>query len=387
MKWQNILPTGSDLGLRFNLAGILPTTFLAVFVIALSWSGAPSKPPSWTRLLASARDLKPGEAVLLFIVILLVGLLGQPLQRPLVRLLEGYWVQHPRVPAWLGIAACRGQQRRFSKLWQLASTDPPGEQDTPTGEIDRAYKSYYQLRARRPGHSDPDYQQVWRAFEIRRYRAAGARLHSRFPPPPEPPSIPEERILPTALGNTLRAAEDTAGQRYGLDSVTLWPALYTVLSPAVKEAVDDSRNQMDIAARFCAVLVGCALAAAIMLWRYPLWMIGFIAVTLLGARFAYLAAVSAAEGYGVMIGLAFDRHRFDLLTALHLPLPPDSVTEHQVNQDFTERLYGDTRIRLRYEHPAPSSDTASPAITNITDGQADSQVQDSSRLEQSNLEE
>ena len=160
MKWQSILPTSSDLGLRFNLAGTLPTTFLAVFVIALCWSGAPSEPPSWTRLLASARDLKPGEAVLLVIVILLVALLGQPLQRPLVRFVEGYWVQHPRVPAWLGIAACRGQQRRFNKLWKLAFTDPPGEQDTPTGEIDRAY---YRLRIRRSGHADPDYQQVWRA--------------------------------------------------------------------------------------------------------------------------------------------------------------------------------------------------------------------------------
>ena len=90
MKWQSILPTSSDLGLRFNLAGTLPTTFLAVFVIALCWSGAPSEPPSWTRLLASARDLKPGEAVLLVIIILLVALLGQPLQRPLVRFVQGY---------------------------------------------------------------------------------------------------------------------------------------------------------------------------------------------------------------------------------------------------------------------------------------------------------
>src|SRR5215471_14453853 len=109
MKWQGLLPTGSDFGLRFNIVGILPTTFLAVFVIALSWSGAPSQAPSWDRLLASARDLRAGEAVLLLAVVLLIALLAQPLQRPLIRFLEGYWVQHPRVPAWLGIAACRGQ--------------------------------------------------------------------------------------------------------------------------------------------------------------------------------------------------------------------------------------------------------------------------------------
>lgn len=384
MKWQSLLPTGSDLGIRFNLVGILPTTFLALFVIALSWSGAPSKAPSWSRLVASARDLKAGEAVLLIAVVLLVALLGQPLQRLLIRLLEGYWVQHPQVPAWLGIAACRGQQRRFSKLSDLAFTNPPGDQDSPTKGINKAY---YRLRARRRGHANPDFKQVWRAFEIRRYRAAGSRLHSRFPPPPGPPSLREERILPTALGNAMRAAEDTAGQRYGLDTVMFWPALYTVLSPAVKEAVDDSRNQMDVAARFCAVLVGCALAAAIMLWHYPLWMVGFIAATLLGARLAYLVAVSAAEGYGVMIGLAFDRHRFDLLAALHLALPPDSVTERQVNQQLSARLNGDTAIRICYDHSISSSDTVSPTATNTTDGQADSQTQDSSQLERPNLAE
>jgi hypothetical protein len=170
-----------------------------------------------------------------------------------------------------------------------------------------------------------------------------------------------------------------------LDSVTLWPALYTVLSPEVREAVDDSRNQMDVAARFCAVLVGCALAAAVMLWRYPLWLVGCIAAALLGARLAYRAAVSAAETYGAMIGLAFDRHRFDLLAALHVPLPPDSVTEHQVNQQLTARLRGVTTIRLSYDHPPSSNSLPSPAITSTIDGQGDSQAQDPAQLERPNL--
>jgi hypothetical protein len=381
MKWQGLLPNGSDLGFRFNLVGILPTTFLAVFVIALAWSGAPGKAPSWDRLLASAHDLTAGEAVLLFAVVLLVALLGQPIQRPLIRFLEGYWAQHPRVPAWLGVAACRGQRRRFGKLSDLASSNPMGEQDLPAGRINKAYYSFW---ARHMSHADPDFQQFWRAFEIRRYRTAGARLHSRFPPPPDPPSPRDERILPTALGNALRAAEDTAGQRYGLDSLTVWPALYTVLSPAVRDAVDDSRNQMDVAARFCAVLVGCALAAAVMLWRYPLWMAGFIAAALLAARLAYRATVAAAETYGLMIGLAFDRHRFDLLAALHVPLPPDSVTERRANTLLTARLLGDTAIDLRYDHPASSNSPESPALANTADGQGDSQVQGAAQLDRPN---
>jgi hypothetical protein len=351
MNWQNVLRTGGDFGPRFNLVGIVPTTFLAVFVIALSWSGAPGKAPSWSRLLAAARELKAGEAVILFAVILFAALLGQPLQRPLVRLLEGYWAERPRIPAWLAIMARRGQERRYSKLSDLASRDLPGEGTYPAG-ISGAYCRRVRWRRR----ADPDrFLRDWRACETRRILAAKPRLRSCFPA--------AGRILPTALGNALRAAEDSAGQRYGLDSVTLWPALYTVLSPSVREAVDDHRDQLDLGVRLCAVLVGCALAAAVMLWNHPLWMLGFVAATLFAARLAYRAAVVAAVGYGVMIRLAFDRHRFDLLAGLHLPQPPDSTTERETNQRLTSHLIQNTRVLLQYQHPTSDGYPTNPSMT------------------------
>jgi hypothetical protein len=54
-----------------------------------------------------------------------------------------------------------------------------------------------------------------------------------------------KRLLPTRLGNALRAAEDRAGQRYGLLTVTILPRLYPYLSERVRRPC----NQLDVAVR------------------------------------------------------------------------------------------------------------------------------------------
>jgi hypothetical protein len=355
MNWQSVLRSSDEIGSRFSLVGVIPTAFLAVFVVALAWSGAPGHAPSPSRLLSAAKDLNAGQAVLLVTVVLLAALLLQPLQRPLVRMLEGYWAESPHCPAWLGMTARHGQRRRYAKLSGLAFRDFPCENDQPQG-----LDGYYVSHAKDSGRP----LQEWRAHEMHRNWMATIRLHSRFPA--------EERILPTALGNALRAAEDNAGKRYGLDTVTVWPALYTVLSPAVREAVDDQRNQMDVSARLSVVLSLCALASAIMLWRYPYWLLGSLVVTLLIALFAYRAAVVAAESYGVMIRLAFDRHRFDLLAALHLPQPADSAAESESNQQLTAYLQRNAAVTFHYQHSG-SQDLADPSTAPGPDAAGDQQ--------------
>ncbi|MFC4907091.1 hypothetical protein [Actinomadura gamaensis] len=341
MTWQALFRAGGSFGARFNLVSAVPTAFLAGFVIALAWSGAPGTEPSWQHLLRTARNLTLGEAVLLVLLVLFASLFGQPLQRPLVRLLEGYWAERPGLPVVLWRAARHCQYRRFVQLERIAS--PKADQEPrPTG-VDRAYLHHL----RRNGQDDAEaawFIKEWKAVgEERAFRAAGWK-RSRFPRP--------ERLLPTALGNALRAAEDSAAQRYGLDTVTMWPALHAVLAPQVREAVDDQRDQLDFAARLCAVLVLCALVAVCLLWGYWLDLGVLTGLALGAARVAYRAAVLAAEGYGVMIRMAFDLQRFDLLTALHLPLPDDSAEEWEANRLLTARLTLDPQLLLRYRHPA-----------------------------------
>jgi hypothetical protein len=169
----------------------------------------------------------------------------------------------------------------------------------------------------------------------------------------------EDRLLPTRLGNTLRAAEDEAGQRYGLATVTMWPRLYPYLTERFAQVVDDARNQLDLTVRLCAVLALASLISAVLLVAHGPWLV-VPAVTGLLAWVAYRAAVRSAANYGETLQQAFDLHRFDMLRGLHYPLPTNPVEEWAFNQRLSQffaqgpdpegELLGDA-----YEHPEPEA--------------------------------
>jgi hypothetical protein len=60
--------------------------------------------------------------------------------------------------------------------------------------------------------------------------------------------------------------------------------------------------------------------------------------------------ISAAIAYGVTLDAAFDLHRFDLLEALHLPLPLDRKTERIFNKDLSDSLRQGVQVNFRYTH-------------------------------------
>src|SRR4051812_34759868 len=78
-------------GTRFSLVGLLPSGLLCLFVLALIWSGAPERAPEFERVAQLVADLRPMETAGLAASILLLALVLQPLQLPMVRILEGYW--------------------------------------------------------------------------------------------------------------------------------------------------------------------------------------------------------------------------------------------------------------------------------------------------------
>jgi hypothetical protein len=60
---------------------------------------------------------------------------------------------------------------------------------------------------------------------------AATRLHDDYP-------IDDHRVMPTALGNIIRSAEDYGYHRYGFDSIYLWPRLAAVLPAEYLDDVD-----------------------------------------------------------------------------------------------------------------------------------------------------
>lgn len=147
----------------------------------------------------------------------------------------------------------------------------------------------------------------------------------------------ETRLLPTALGNLLRAAESRPAENYGLDALVTWPCLAPLISPELKATLADLRNQLDLAARMVLTFSLSALLGLLYLYRWGGWLLVPLGGLLL-AWLSYRAALSAALAYGDAIQAAYHLHRFGLLTALHLPLPKDRNEELAVNRQLSNFL-------------------------------------------------
>lgn len=322
MKLDSLVESGAkELGPRFNLVGVLPTVMLFLFVLALYWSGAPQHSPDMRAVVERVEQVGGKEGILLALGVLLFALLMQPLQLSLVRVLEGYWDVSllPSVGALLS---------RPGKWWH--------------GRRRRKLKEQTQLRKQK-GDIKPTPQ------EEARVAVADWRLRRSYPAP--------HRLLPTALGNALRAAEDVPYQRYGLDGVVIWPRLYPLLPPSMTGILTDRRNQLDLAARFCAVFLLCAIFSLFFLYSHGWWLL-VPAFMLLLARLSYRGAVAAAVAYGESVQSAFDLYRFELHKALRIPAPSNLQAEKKTNQLITRFLrqgIADELELLPYDVPAPKN--------------------------------
>lgn len=308
MNPLDLLGMSRELGARFSLVSILPTAVLALFVVALIWSGAPGDAPDLDRLAAEVGDLSGSETTLLLLGVLAVAVFVQPFQVPLVRLLEGYWGRSGPARALTRLGVDR-QRKRLEALITRAAT--PVKDPTDPAAADAI--------------------------------AAAAERQRLFPDA-------DSDLLPTRLGNVLRSAEQRAGAPYGLEGVVAWPRLYPLLPDPVRLTVDDRRDQLDVAARFCSVFLTAALISFVLLVPHE-WWLAVPAGCLVLAWLAYRASVTAALAYGEAVRSAFDLHRFDLRRALHLPLPETRSAERAENAELSAFLVQDWDVDFVYEHP------------------------------------
>jgi len=303
------------MGQRMRWVLLLPSAVLVLYTLTLVASGAPHHPPNAERLRETVSRLTTGEAGALMAVVVVSVLVLQPLQFAVVRALTGDWGDSlvARVLSWPGLWLHR---RRRSTLEAASRTVTDGE---PTAER-------------------------------RRSAATAAQLRRVYPPP--------EDLLPNRLGNALRAGQSRAGRRYGLEAAVLWPRIYPLLPQRVAGMIDDQRDQLDLCAHFCGVFLSATLITAGLLAPHGVWLILTIP-TLLLALLCYQAAVAAAVLFGELLEVAFDLHRFDLLRALHLPLPIDRDGERQTNQLLSRFLLQGRPVNFSYEHAElPTADAS-----------------------------
>lgn len=291
---------------RFFLVDYLPTYAAALLLATLVWAGAPG-PLDAGQAWRTASGLGVGELILGTLAVTLIAVLGHPLQLPLVRLLEGQW------PALLGPLTRWSLHRQVSARLRLAAFEElPDDTDAPVSEA----------RVQQAGQ-------------------AGARWRIRFPA--------EELCRPTALGNVLAAMETRAGDAYGFDAVVAWPRLYPMLGEPVRTIVDDRRNTLDATARLSVAMLMTGLAASLLL-AFSGWWALLAVVPFAVARMAYRAAVHSAMTYGEAVEAAFDLHRFDLVTALHLQLPADDKAERVANAKLCDFWRQGVENPTEYRH-------------------------------------
>jgi hypothetical protein len=275
---------------------LLPT-LLAVGVIAFMLAAdAPSAPLSWDVITAAADEIGLSGATALTGVSIALAVSLQPLQFRLVQLLEGYWpAWTPRLVTQFGIWC---ERRRRQRIIRRIAIDRTGL--SPTAE----------------------------AALIERSQTAEIQARERFPE--------QERLLPTALGNALRASEDRVGQRYGLESVVIWPRLFRLLPPETQTALDDEVNQLDVSARLAVTWSFAAAICTVIvlrhphdLWTQPLWAALVCGIWLL-ARLSYASAVEAAIAHGLDVEVAVDLYRSRVVDAMRLPAPAKLSQERRV---------------------------------------------------------
>jgi hypothetical protein len=233
-----------------------------------------------------------------------------PLQLVIIRLFEGYW---PKIFYPFEVIGLRIQKNTF--------IDIQNEEDKEVEEINngdnekiKEINSKYQLKRIL---YYPDY----------------------------------ERILPTGLGNILRAAEDFVKTKYGLDAIITWTRLYILLPDSVKTLLNDQRMKLDMSTRLSFIFLLSTIISSIFFVKISLLSLIPIATFIL-LVISYQGSKQVAYGYGQLIHTAYDLYRFDLLKQLKIPLPKNIEEEKKKGQEISGFLASGEGLpkNFEYEH-------------------------------------
>ena len=159
-------------------------------------------------------------------------------------------------------------------------------------------------------------------------------------------------ILPTRLGNTIRAFEYYPNREYGMDGVTCWSRLIAKIDPPYAAAIDDAKTSFDFMINMSvlsAVSVVMQIAAGLFS-RKPfaspgglmIWLSLILITALLGFTFYHLS-ISRASAWGETVKGAFDLYRKDLLAQLGYDLKLETRSEEREVWDSIslQMIYGD----------------------------------------------
>jgi len=138
-------------------------------------------------------------------------------------------------------------------------------------------------------------------------------------------------VMPTRLGNILRAAEGQPWHRYRLESTVTWPRLWLVLPVTVRVEVGGARSALTHGV--------AAFIWAIAFCSFGVLNIAAVAVGLiLAATIYFLILPARAITFGSLFEAAYDLHRTELFKTLRWPLPSAPEHDRQLGEALTNYL-------------------------------------------------
>ena len=265
----------------------------------LAWGWAPIK----QQLTTLSEPLQIAVLIASLVTVAASAFVIQRLDLAVLRFLEGYW------PHWLNRLRRRWLQQHEKRLSQTkeALRDLMRQHPQPATTLEYREK---QTRL--------DYQLRWL--------------------PPQPPYL-----MPTRLGNILRAAELRPQLRYGLDAVVCWPHLWLLLPDNTRTELQEARASLNTAARVWLWGLLFLIWTPLALWAIP--------VSLVTLWFAYRWLLADARNYGDLLNAAFDLHRYQLYKSLRWPLPNNSEEEKTMGQQLSEYLWRGPVRPITYHDP------------------------------------
>lgn len=311
---------------QFSRSLILGAFFpSAVFVILAQVLLVPLF-PSGSTVLQPLETLDPQWRLiaLVFATVVLTGLLFN-LNIPIIRLFEGY----PWAATWIGGKLTGRHRARRTMLEE--------RRDEALWLMDRL------------GKGDPLYDDV-----NGQWTNACRRLIEEYPDG-------DASVLPTRLGNVIRASEHYPRRQYGMSSIPLWPRLIAIIDKEYAASIDEAKASFDFMINsallsamlaFGLAVVGLAYPTRLASWTLGAWWVLQI-VTLAGlAVLCYIWSIGRAVAWSSLLDGAFDLYRWKLLEQLgHRQRPSTRTAERDLWGRISRQvLFGDGEDgpRVRY---------------------------------------
>jgi len=294
-----------------------------------------------------------------------MGLFLQLFNTQIVRAFEGYFFKSA-----LGKLQQR-EQERFNK--ESVESEQLGNDIRELGRVIRSINEEisilkerisYLKEAERPCSAEEEQYHRWRqqnktnrdvyTMKTRRRDEVLRYLAMRFPED-------KELILPTRLGNTIRAFERYPSRVYGVESVTAWTRLLSVIPKQYIELVDNSKADVDFFVNTALLLIITVLEMIAMFFLYSWVTLIFAIFLLLGSAICYQLAVTKSKAWGSVVKSCFDNFRLDLLKQLGYKRPANLYRERQI-WDVVSKTF----LYMEYHDLEYEGQTASPSRSSLS---------------------